>query len=85
MTIEGTMTIKVTGNLTIEGITKMITFPAELYFKDGMDGTVVLNGTLKVDRTDWGIGYRSEKGVDESGDMTISNDVKLFIKIVAKK
>ncbi|MGY4384519.1 polyisoprenoid-binding protein YceI [Pedobacter sp. UYP24] len=85
MTIEGVASIKVTGNLTIEGITKVVTFPAEMYFKDGMDGTVVLNGTLIIDRTDWGINYRSEKFFDKSGDLTISDEVKLFMKIVAQK
>jgi polyisoprenoid-binding protein YceI/streptogramin lyase len=77
--------IKVTGNLTIEGITKAVTFPAKLQFKDGMDGTVVLNGALIIDRTDWGINYASEKHFDQSGDGTISDDVKFFMKIVAKK
>lgn len=76
--------IKVTGNLTIEGITKAVTFPAKLHFKDGMDGTVEVNGTLIIDRTDWGIDYGSEKHFYQSGD-AILDDVKLFIKIVAKK
>ncbi|MDB5242608.1 MAG: transcriptional regulator [Spirosoma sp.] len=76
--------IKVTGNLTIEGITKAVTFPAEMHFKDGMDGTVELNGTLFIDRTDWDIAYGSEKHFYQSGN-GISDDVKLFIKIVAKK
>jgi polyisoprenoid-binding protein YceI/streptogramin lyase len=85
MTIEAAATIKVTGNLTIEGITKAVTFPAIMRFKDGMDGTVVLNGALTIDRTDWGIDYRSEKFFDKNGDLTISDDVKLLMKIVAKK
>jgi len=85
MTIEGVAAIKVTGNLTIEGITKAVTFPATMFFKDGMDGTVVINGTLIIDRTDWGINYASEKHFDQSGDQTISDQVKLFMKIVAKK
>nr|WP_294795359.1 two-component regulator propeller domain-containing protein [uncultured Mucilaginibacter sp.] len=85
MTIEAVATIKVSGNLTMEGITKAVTFPAIMHFKDGMDGTVVLNGTLIIDRTDWGIDYRSEKFFDKNGDLTISDDVKLLIKIVAKK
>jgi ligand-binding sensor domain-containing protein/polyisoprenoid-binding protein YceI len=85
MTIEGVATIKVTGNLTIEGITKAVSFPAAMYFKDGMDGTVVVNGTLIIDRTDWGIDYASEKYFDKSGDGIISDDVKLFMRIVAKK
>lgn len=77
--------IKVTGNLTLEGITKAVTFPAKMHFKDGMDGTVEMNGTLIIDRTDWGIGYGSEKLFLKSGDGTISDDVKLLMKIVAKK
>lgn len=77
--------IKVTGNLTIEGITKAVTFPAKIYFKDGMDGTVEINGALVVDRTDWGINYGSGKRVDQPVDGAISDDVKLLMKIVAKK
>ncbi|MBO9151596.1 two-component regulator propeller domain-containing protein [Chitinophaga sp. GCM10012297] len=77
--------IKVTGNLTIEGITKVVTFPAKMDFKDRMDGTVVVNGALILDRTDWGINYLSEKRFDKYGDGTISDDVKLLMKIVAKK
>ncbi len=76
--------IKVTGNLTIEGITKAVTFPATMQFKDGMDGTVEMNGTLIIDRTALGIDYGSEKHFYQSGD-AISDDVKLFMKIVAKK
>lgn len=77
--------IKVTGNLTIEGVTRAVTFPAQMHFKDGMDGTVEINGTLTINRTDWGGAYRSEQLVDRSGDATISDDLKLFMKIVAKK
>ena len=77
--------IKVTGNLTIQGITKAVTFPAKMYFKDGMDGTIVMNGSLTIDRTDWGINYGSGKNATQSLDGAISDDVKLFMKIVAKK
>ncbi|WP_316792602.1 two-component regulator propeller domain-containing protein [Pedobacter frigoris] len=77
--------VKVTGNLTIEGITKAVTFPAKMQFKDGMDGIVEMNGALIIDRTDWGIDYSSEKHFDKSGDGIISDEVKLFMKIVAKK
>ncbi|WP_080056539.1 YceI family protein [Spirosoma aerolatum] len=76
--------IKVTGNLTIEGITKAVTFPVKMNFKDGMDGTVEMNGTLIIDRTAWGIDSGSEKYFYRSGD-AILGDVKLLMKIVAKK
>jgi polyisoprenoid-binding protein YceI len=78
--------IKVTGNLTIEGITKAVTFPAQMHFKDGMDGTVEINGTLIIDRTEWGIDYASEKHSYQSQyGNAILDDVKLLMKIVAKK
>jgi polyisoprenoid-binding protein YceI/streptogramin lyase len=76
--------IKVTGNLTLEGITKAVTFPAKMHFNDGMDGTVEVNGTLIINRTDWGIDYGSEKHFYQAGD-AILDDVKLLMKIVAKK
>ncbi|ARK13635.2 two-component regulator propeller domain-containing protein [Fibrella sp. ES10-3-2-2] len=82
VTTEGN--IKVTGNLTMEGITKAVTFPAQMYFLDGMDGTVEMNGMLVVDRTDWGIDNGSEKHFYKSGN-AILDDIRLFIKIVAKK
>ena len=77
--------IKVTGNLTMQGITKAVTFPAKMHFTDGMDGTVEMNGILTIDRTDWGIDNGSEKLFFKSGDGTIADDIKLFMKIVAKK
>ncbi|GAB3504096.1 hypothetical protein GCM10027341_33960 [Spirosoma knui] len=82
ITTEGN--IKITGNLTLEGVTRVVTFPAKLHFKDGMDGTVELNGTLIIDRTNWGIDYGSEKHFFQSGD-AILDDIKLLVKIVAKK
>ncbi len=77
--------LKITGMLTIEGITKAVTFPAKIFFKDGMDGTVEVNGTLVIDRTDWGIDYNSEKRFNQYGEGTISDDVKLLMHFVAKK
>lgn len=77
--------LKITGKLTIEGITKTVTFPAKMHFLEGMDGTVELNGALVIDRTDWGIDAGTEKRFDHFGEGTISDDIKLFMKIVAKK
>jgi polyisoprenoid-binding protein YceI len=75
-------TIKVTGNLTIKGITRPVTFPAKMKFKGGV---VEANGRLIIDRTNWGIRYRSEKFFDKFGDMTISDNIEFDMKIVAKK
>ena len=75
-------TIKVTGNLTIKGITNSVTFPAEIEVKDGI---VKANGKVVIDRTQWGIRYRSGKFYDNLADIAVSDDIEIRMKIVAKK
>ncbi|MEJ7644648.1 MAG: YceI family protein [Chryseolinea sp.] len=74
--------IKVTGNLTIKGITNPVTFPAKIEVKDGI---VKANGKLIIDRTQWGIRYRSGKFYDNLADQTVSDEIEFHMKIVAKK
>jgi len=74
--------IKITGNLTIKGITNEVTFPARIEVKDGL---VKANGKLTFDRTAWGIRYRSGKFYDNLADQAVSDDVQLEMKIVAGK
>jgi polyisoprenoid-binding protein YceI len=75
-------TIKVTGDLTIKGVTHPVTFPAKMEVEEGI---VKANGKVIIDRTDWGIRYRSGKFYDILADQTVSDDIELLIKIVAKK
>ncbi len=75
-------TIKVSGNLTIKGITNLITIPAEIEVKDGI---VKANGKVLIDRTQWGIRYRSGKFYDNLADNAVSDDIEIHMKIVAKK
>ena len=75
-------TIKVTGNLTIKGITNPITIPAEIEVKDGI---VRASGKVIIDRTQWGIRYRSGKFYDNLADNAVSDDIEIYMKIVAKK
>ncbi|MBB2144574.1 YceI family protein [Pedobacter sp. LMG 31464] len=74
--------IKITGNLTIKGITRPVTFPAKITFKDG---DVNINSKLIIDRTDWGIRYKSKKFLENLADQTISDSIEFDIKVVAKK
>ncbi|WP_428654391.1 YceI family protein [Runella sp.] len=74
--------IKVTGNLTIKGITNPVTFPAKIEVKDGI---VKANGKLVIDRTQWGIRYNSGKYYDNLADQAVSDDIEIHMKIVAKK
>ena len=72
----------ITGNLTIKGITHPVTFPAKMEIKDGV---VKADGKLVIDRTDWGIRYKSGKFFDNLKDQTISDSIEFHIMIVAKK
>jgi polyisoprenoid-binding protein YceI len=72
----------ITGNLTIKGITHPVTFPAKIEIKDGV---VKADGKLVIDRTDWGIRYKSGKFIANLADETISDSIEFNIKIVAKK
>jgi len=73
---------KVTGNLTIKGITHTVTFPAKMEVKDGV---VKMNGKLVIDRTKWDVRYKSGKFYDNLADQTISDSIEFHVKIVAKK
>jgi polyisoprenoid-binding protein YceI len=74
--------IKITGNLTIKGVTRPVTFPAKIEVKDG---TVKADGQMTIDRTDWGIRYRSGKFYDVIADEIVSDDIGFVMKIVARK
>lgn len=72
----------VKGDLTIKGVTHPVSFPAKMEVKDGI---VKANGKLIIDRTNWGIRYRSGKFYDNLADQTVSDDIELYMKIVARK
>lgn len=74
--------ISVTGNLTIKGITNPVSFPAKVNVKDGI---VTANGKLVIDRTHWGIRYKSGKFFGAVADQTISDDIEFRIKLVARE
>lgn len=73
---------KVTGNLTIKGITHPVTFPVSIEVKGGI---VKANTNLTIDRTKWGIRYNSGKFYDNLADQAISDSIEFNIKVVAKK
>jgi polyisoprenoid-binding protein YceI len=58
----------VTGNLTLNGKTKSISFPAKITpFSDGIE----LSSSFKIDRHDFGVSYGKGK-VDDSVSLTIA-------------
>ena len=75
-------TIKITGNLTIKGISHPISFPAKVEVNAGI---VKANAKLIIDRTNWDVRYNSGKFYDNLADKTISDSIEFDITIVAKK
>jgi polyisoprenoid-binding protein YceI len=74
-------TIRITGDLTIKGVTRPVTLPAKMKVKDGI---LKANGKLIIDRTDWGIRYKSGKFYDIVADEIVSDDIEFHMNIVAK-
>jgi polyisoprenoid-binding protein YceI len=64
---------KVTGDLTLNGKTKSVSFPAKL---TETDGAFSLSSEFKIDRTDFGMTYGAGK---------VDNDVALKVNVTAKK
>lgn len=75
----------VTGDLTLNGIKKSVTFPVTVA-TSGEDVTLLSN-MFTIDRTEWGIKYNSDKIADPKklGDKLIKNDVEMTISVKAKK
>jgi polyisoprenoid-binding protein YceI len=72
----------VTGDLTIKGITKPNTFPAEV----AIDGKkLTAKGDMTVDRTMYDIKFRSLKFFSNIGDKVIKDDFIVSFDITANK
>lgn len=74
-------THKITGNLTMRGNTKSISFPANVT----MDGnTISARAKFNIDRTAWGLSYGDEAtAVDKAKDQFIYNTVNLAFDVTA--
>lgn len=76
--------ITITGDLTIKGIKNTLSFPAKLVWNT--DGSVVaIADKVIVDRTKYGIKYRSKGMFPDVGDKMIYDEFELAIKLVATK
>lgn len=72
----------VSGNLTIKGITKEISFPATI---NVTDNEVTASAEFTINRADWEVKYGSSTFFDDLGDKVISNDIDYKINLVASK
>lgn len=79
----GSANYNVAGDLTIKGITKPITFPAQV----AVTGNTVTakSDAVVLDRTKWDIRYGSKSFFANIGDKAINDDFTVQFNLVAKK
>jgi len=71
----------VTGNLTMLGVTKSVTFPANINVDNGI--LKVATEMFTINRTDWGLKYGSASFFDGLKDKAINDDISLNIRLKA--
>ncbi len=71
---------KISGDLTIRGITHSVEFPAVIRFSDS--GTIA-TGQIKIDRTKYNMKYRSGQYFPEIGDKMIYDEFTVDFEIKA--
>ncbi len=79
----GTYNSKVTGNLTILGVTKSITFNANINVSD--NEVSVKSEDFSVNRTDWGLSYNTEGTAGVPVDYLIANNIGFTINATVAK
>ena len=79
--IDGSDMNNVKAEMTIKGVTQEILFPISTSV---IDGKVVLNSKLTIDRTKFGITYSSGNFFKDLGDHLIEDDIVLNVTLVAK-
>lgn len=80
VTPKGGENYEVTGKLTIKGITNEVKFPAVIKVEKNK---VTAQAKIVVDRTKYGIKFRSTNFFENLGDKAIDNDFELNVNLVA--
>jgi len=78
-----TVTHNITGNLTMKGITKSVTIPANIAMMG--DKVSAQSTAFTIDRTQWGIVYKSGTLAATAKDKIINDEVGLVVTLVANK
>jgi len=74
--------VEITGNMTIKGITNVVTFPATVKTNGNM---IEADGKAVLDRTKYDIRFGSKSFFESIGDKAIYDDFTVEMKLVAKK
>lgn len=72
----------IVGNLTIKGQTHPVMFDAEIKQDDDK---LESSADFTIDRTKWGVRYRSGSFFDSLGDRLIHDDIQIGVRLVSNK
>ncbi len=75
--------IQVTGNMTIKGITKQITFPATL--KVSKDDMTLTSDTFQINRADFNVKFKSKTFFNDLKDKFVNDEFDFQVTIIANK
>lgn len=81
--VDQTGGMAITGDLTVKGITQSITFPAEVAATDA--GVVMKGAPFMIDRTKFGIEYKSKSIFDDLKDKFIDDEFEVSFEVNASK
>ena len=73
----------VTGDLTLKGKTKTISFPATLTITD--NEVTLKSKPFEINRVDFGVNYASKSVFGDLKDKFINDEIELVVKVKAKK
>jgi len=74
---------KISGNLTLKGETKNISFPAKVEVND--DHVTITSEAFMIDRTQWGVNFGNESLTDIAKENVISNNIEIKFVVKATK
>ncbi|MDV7400054.1 YceI family protein, partial [Arthrospira platensis SPKY1] len=69
----------ISGNLTLKGISKNVTFNAAVNVTE--DTFEILSDEFKINRTDWGINFMSASVFDDLKDKFIDDEIVLKVSV----
>jgi rhodanese-related sulfurtransferase/polyisoprenoid-binding protein YceI len=78
----GIPNFQLTGELTMRGVTRPLTFPAVIARKS--DGAHAAQALIDIDRTEWGVLYGSARFFARLGEHVVNDQIHLHLKVFTR-
>jgi polyisoprenoid-binding protein YceI len=73
----------ITGNLTLKGVSKSITFPAAITYDE--TSITIKSAPFLINRTLWKVNYASKSVFDDLKDKFVDDNIELVVNVKVKK